>query len=126
MSHYRFQPWTMRQALSFIRRLEPKLAPCYHVALMGGMLHKKQPRKDLDIIIFPHTAVLEDRRFNASWKRVNEIRNLLSSCGLKLWFHHNDVREHWRHAKNRNDMKLVDIWVTEKLPRKRIDVFMLK
>jgi hypothetical protein len=47
--------WTAIQALEFLKKVE-EFAPQYgyHVGLTGGVLYKDGPRKDLDMIIYPH------------------------------------------------------------------------
>ncbi len=46
--------WTLEDALTLIRDLQPQLHLLkYHVALGGGVLNKGQSEKDLDLYIFP-------------------------------------------------------------------------
>lgn len=48
---------TIEEALKFIRTLEEKVKPYgFHCGLTGSVLYKGYSEKDLDIIIYPHTA----------------------------------------------------------------------
>lgn len=46
-------PWSQLEAIDLCRRLE-RMAPKFgaHIALTGGCLYKKGPRKDVDILIY--------------------------------------------------------------------------
>lgn len=47
--------WTLDLAVEFCRLVEEKAPEFgYHVGLTGGCLYKNGPRKDIDIIFYPH------------------------------------------------------------------------
>lgn len=49
--------WTLEEGVKFIRWIEPKLAEKgFHCALTGGVIFKGKSVKDLDVIVYPHTA----------------------------------------------------------------------
>lgn len=55
--------WTREEALRVVTWLEPKLAENgFHVALAGGVLTKGTSKKDLDLIVYPHTAGGSDQK----------------------------------------------------------------
>jgi len=103
--------WTHRQALEFIEGLEEHIAPHYHIAMMGSVLHHGWSSKDLDIIIFPHTTAHSD---------LVEIHELLVSFGMSLRLTCAEIHKFWR-EKGSADEKWVEVYDYQ---RKRIDVFL--
>jgi len=48
--------WTQTEALLFLADLETKAAAAgLHVALAGSVLYRGESKKDLDVVIYPHT-----------------------------------------------------------------------
>jgi hypothetical protein len=101
--------WTLTEGIEVCRELEAALAPDYHVALGGGVLHKGESNKDLDVLIYPH------KTYHYS---VAAVRALLVNAGWQLLVHADEVREKWREAGNK-DEKLVDVW---RYRKRRVDV----
>jgi hypothetical protein len=52
--------WTLKEALTLVRTLQPKLwQRSYHMALGGGVLNRGDSHKDLDLYIFPFNGEID-------------------------------------------------------------------
>jgi hypothetical protein len=106
--------WVLHDALQFVRRLEKKLRIAYaHVAFTGSVLYEGESRKDLDIVIFPHSS----RHFD-----LDLVRGVLEEAGLHCLFTVAQVHKDWR-ERGIKDRKRVEIWAYR---QKRVDVMFLK
>ncbi len=103
--------WTLETALAFVRELEFHLAPKYHVALCGSVLHAGVSRKDLDIMIFPHRT---------SENTYTEVRELLEGFEMLCLVDLETVQSKWKSVEKSTDTKHVEVWDHRGL---RVDVF---
>lgn len=103
--------WTRDQAIELAVKLENHFAGVYHVALTGSVLTKGISKKDVDLIIYPHTN---------GEGRMYDIHEGLESFGMKLVVNLETIRKKW--AKQGSiDTKMVEVW---RYNSKRVDVFM--
>lgn len=101
--------WTMEEALTLIRELEPKMSAAgWHVALGGGVLLRGQSEHDLDLVFFPHVAGTANLR---------ALQDVLTSMGWTRFRTVAAVHRHWRSIGS-TDTKHVEIWECPK----RVDV----
>jgi len=111
----RFTPWTLKEALYFVRSLELKLIPAgFHCGLTGSILHLGESANDLDIIIYPR----DGSRFDLA--RVDEAMEM---SGLKKIADRTQVARIWM-RKGSRDTKHVEAWKT--LKNHKVDLFFLK
>lgn len=103
--------WTLEAGLALVRTLEKALAPNYHAALGGGVLHRGESNHDLDIIILPHHANHLD---------VKEIHEVLRKH-LRLVVPRDKILEDWR-KRGITDMKYVEVWAEG---WRRVDIIIL-
>jgi hypothetical protein len=53
--------WTLEEGVLLCRLVEQTVIPAgYHCALGGGVLHRGESDKDLDIFIYPHSQKLNE------------------------------------------------------------------
>jgi hypothetical protein len=107
--------WTLEDGLALVRKLEKELAPHYHAALGGGVLHRGSSDHDLDIVILPHHANHLD---------VGEIHKVLQAH-LRLVVTRDKVLEDWR-RRGITDTKYVEVWVDDSNDEsRRVDIIIL-
>lgn len=114
----KLKPWTLDEGVDFVRSLELRLAPTWHVALGGSVLMRGESRKDIDLIIYPHNASDE-----SGWE---VLEACLRAAGLSLFVSEYEVRAAWRDAGS-TDTKHVSVWLTSLHEEgRRVDVFRLR
>lgn len=102
--------WDLDTGVALARELEIHMAPKYHVALAGSVLHKGESFKDLDLIILPRRVPDNDPA---------EVKMLLEAFGMKLVVPLKRVREEWAKKHDSLDTKHVEVWY---INSRRIDV----
>lgn len=109
----KWQPWTRRAALIFLRKLESELVG-YHCGMLGSVLHKGSSTKDLDIVIYPRNSLVN--------YDVGKVYKALNSLGLERLANRYRVAEEWR-KNGKADEKWVEVWMYND---RRVDIFFLK
>lgn len=107
--------WDLDTALEFTRSLESKLAPDWHCALGGGVLHRGESSHDLDVVVFPHDS-----------NRLNWADLYLALHATERWERVVDdlaMKEH-RQFMGSWDQKHVEAWFTT--DGRRVDLLVLK
>ncbi len=108
----KWQPWTRRAALDFIRKLCAEIEPVgYHVALTGSVLTAGESAKDLDLIIYPRTTAHLDPK---------GLGGALMRCGLRRLAGRDRVQKTWMTGGSR-DTKWVEVWTLD--GERRVDLF---
>lgn len=103
--------WNLLQGLDFVRALEDHLSPAgYHVALTGSVLTEGSSRKDIDVMIFPHSTSAKDP---------HHVQKMLVEFGMTLRLTHEEIKAKWE-EKGSTDDKKVEMWYWGS---KRVDVF---
>lgn len=102
--------WGMETAVEFCRELEQALAPNYHVAMGGSVLHTGSSSNDLDVFVYPRTTTQNS---------IGAVHRMLLVFGMKLRVPNRVVRRKWE-KQGSTDTKYVEVWVYN---RRRIDVF---
>ncbi len=106
-------PWSRRQSLNLIKKLEPRLAAIgWHVALAGSVLTKGQSDKDLDLIVYPHCS--EEIDFSAidvvfqdlKWRQIRTTEQM---------------HRHWRKIGSLDEKYVTVRWVNSD-PDLRVDI----
>jgi hypothetical protein len=104
--------WTLEQAITEIRSLEPKLAAIgFHCALNGSVLYRGESQKDLDLIVYPHTKNICE---STNFEPCKEV--------LRLHFQSAFIKDCGSASQLRDDKQVA--WVTDG-NNKRIDIFFL-
>jgi len=104
--------WTLDEALTFCRELQ-KYIVGFSVGMTGGVLHKGNSCKDLDIIVFPNSTALH---LDPQGLRLQFIE-----FGMRCMLNRDQVRAEWK-KQGSEDTKHVEVW---NYKGKRIDVFYL-
>lgn len=109
-------PWTLDDAVAFVRRLEPLIHPRHYAALAGSVLITGRSEHDLDLVIYPH-----DSRYRGR----GSVDEAMRSLGYRLAFDRDDVHAFWQ-ARGSGDRKHVETWLSISRPKKRVDLFFLR
>ena len=110
-------PWTLRAALRFVRDLEWNLGNDFHVGLIGSVLINGWSERDLDIVIYPHRRPA---------RSLIVLHRMLHESGLKMLFDADEVKQFWEKKELSHDRKHVEVWYTNKRPRRRVDIFLMR
>lgn len=110
--------WNLELARALLLQIETALGGVHHVGLLGSVLHAGYSKKDLDIVIYPHTTFgtspVTSRR---------HVRTVLDDIGLTQILSHHAVKHAWE-EKGSQDGKFVEIWADTE--GRRIDVFYMQ
>lgn len=110
----RWAPWSFKEGVEFVRKLGQALTPHYNVALTGGVLHKRELRKDLDLIVFPQS------KSPLRWD-LNEVMDIFIKLDMQLVMPHDKLVEWWtKHGEQPDIHRQVEVWAWR---RRRIDIF---
>lgn len=105
--------WTLREGVVFLQHLQLHVGPVgFHVALAGSVLLKGGSKKDLDIIIYPHTT---------QHQNYETLRMALQRAGLRPNMSAAEIKRAWE-KKLSWDQKHVESWT---YIYKRVDLFFL-
>jgi hypothetical protein len=107
------RPWTLDEALDFVRCLQLHLAQLFYgVGLTGSVVMKGESTNDLDVIIFPWTTTEQS---------YSSLMLAFREHGMRRRFSRPSVQRTWI-QRGSHDKKHVEIWVHE---RRRVDIFFL-
>ena len=106
--------WTLDEALTLIRKLNPlALKNGFSIALGGSVLHEGSSEKDLDLIVIP---------LNGECYDINKFRGMLEhSAGWERKAAPYLVKIQWFKHSRSTDSKNVEIWRTPS--GNRVDIF---
>jgi hypothetical protein len=93
-------PWTLSDALPLIVKLASELAPDYHLALAGSVLLRGASDKDLDLVVYPNSTVVQDKAV---------VEAALRRVGLARMYDVEVMHARWRRVGS-TDTKHVEIW----------------
>ena len=107
------EPWTLEQALEFIRGLEPELVKVgFGAGFVGSILVKGRSDKDIDFVVYPRDKSKYD---------IGEVYATFVAYGMKRVWKRHEVAKFWvNHGSS--DTKHVEVWDYK---NHRIDVFFL-
>ncbi len=110
-----FVPWTLEEALVFVRSLADPLETIgFSVGLLGSVLLNGESNHDLDLVIYPWDTGRVDLRL---------VSDLLIELGMTRLFQRHEIAKFWA-RKGSLDAKHVEVWETS--DRKRVDLFFMR
>lgn len=113
-----WRPWTLEEAVTFIRALEEPLRLAgWGIGLTGSVLFRGSSSKDLDIIVYPLTS-----NANREPEDVYEVLKAYPRRMTRLRTKE-QLHEIWR-EKGSDDEKHVESWTIDHVLR--VDIFFLR
>jgi len=107
--------WTLRRALTFLRKLSPPLLrEGFDCGLLGSVLLKGHSTKDLDIVVFPTDT--------AKYSLDAAKHVFTHAMRMEQLYDKVDVLKFWRRHES-TDFKHVEVWAYN---NHRVDIFFMR